>query len=149
MRRLIVLSLVSVFLCGSLTYAAPRAPRVPRPPDFETTGGGIQAVGKASYFEDWVKGVRITIANNSDKPLVTYPALASFFVVTKNNGSYEIGSPTVLRPLADSLKPKARAVFYLGFGRLKFNKEDIEKIICYYDGGDTKVVLVPHPSLKK
>lgn len=93
-----------------------------------------------------VKGVKITIWNGSKKPLISDATLATFSVLTVDDTVEEMDDFSfVWYPATEKVKPGKKATFKKSIGRLKLKKEDIQMIVCSFDAGNTKIVLVPNP----
>lgn len=92
-------------------------------------------------------GVKITVENLSDKPILTDLTFAEFTLLTTSGDRHELGSPGAFWMPA-VISPGKKVTFTPSFGGLRIKKADIQMIVCSFDMGETKVVLVPWPYTK-
>jgi len=92
-------------------------------------------------------GVKITVENLSDKPILTDLTFAEFTLLTTSGDQHELGKPGAFVMPAE-ISPGKKVTFTPSFGGLRIKKEEIQMIVCSFDMGDTKVVLVPWPYTK-
>lgn len=91
--------------------------------------------------------VKITVENGSDMPISTDLTFMEFTLVTTSGDQHELGKPGAFVMPAE-ITPGKKVTFSPSFGGLRINKADIQMIICSFDMGETKVVLVPWPYTK-
>ncbi len=168
MRR-ILYSLITFFiLSGSVAYAYSdfygikmKDPNCAS--DFVLEGGGgevpkyslnrdtmddrISATGQLEYFFSAIKSIHIKVMNRSDKPIRTDLTFASIKLIATDDQEYEMVQPDIVEyPAVDMINPKDEATFVIPMVRLQIKKEEIKMIICSFDVGETKIILLPRPS---
>ena len=104
----------------------------------------IYAVGQLELSERAVAGFRVTVFNRTEEPLNAGYMFREFTVVTQNQRRYIFGEPYALFR-ENTVKAGQNVSFNISFGDILLNKEDIQKIICSFDMGNIKIVLLPLP----
>lgn len=95
-------------------------------------------------------GIEITIVNQTQSPLSTDYLFAEYTVVTNAGDRITLDAPDpVFFPATKQIAPGARASFRPGLGIQRIKKEDVRYIICAFDMGETKIVLLPLPPGQK
>ena len=113
-----------------------------------TVSNDIEGVDKDVYaygtLKDSMGGMVLSLRvfNNSDRPILADYDFIEYTVVTKDGKRYTL-EPPVMAWYSGSIKPKKSETFEPGLGSLKLKKEDIAEVVCSFDMGSTKIVLVP------
>jgi len=103
----------------------------------------VFAYGNWAGFLGTSKGISIQVFNNSDQAITTHYDFAEYTVVTQDGERHSMSPPAMVFPSIESIEPKKSAVFEPVFDGGGIKKEDIRMIICSFDLGDTKIILLP------
>ena len=98
------------------------------------------------YLAGKISSIRVTIVNESKKPLTVERVFASFALVTNDGERYELEPPIAFYPANRFILPGAQEIFALNVAPYKLVKEDIRMVICSFELGETKIILFPRPS---
>ena len=109
--------------------------------DVEGVDKDVYAYGTLKNSMDGVV-LSLRVFNNSDRPILADYDFIEYTVVTKDGKRYTL-EPPVMAWYSGSIKPKNSETFEPSLGSLKIKKEDIAEVICSFDMGSTKIVLVP------
>jgi len=86
----------------------------------------------------------LTIKNRSEQSISTWRDGLRFTVVTIHGKRYDLLLPTkTLYPSSDHIGPGETARFQPAFGKAKFRLKDIKMIVCSFELGRTKIILLP------
>ncbi len=120
---------------------------------FPSDDGVDRSVYASARFDGGIgagAGIEITIVNQTQSPLSTDYLFAEYTVVTNAGDRITLDAPDpVFFPATKQIAPGARASFRPGLGIQRIKKEDVRYIICAFDMGETKIVLLPLPPGQK
>ena len=113
----------------------------------DTMDDRISATGQLEYFFSAIKSIHIRVMNRSDKPIRTDLTFASIKLIATDDQEYEMVQPDIVEyPAVDMINPKDEATFVIPMVRLQIKKEEIKMIVCSFDMGETKIILLPRPA---
>ncbi len=117
----------------------------------ETMSDKIRASAVFFSYQGKVKEIYITVYNDSDKPIPAKRVFTTFAVVTNDGDTYEMDDPShTIYPLTELIAPQGgRVRFVRWITRHDLGKKDIKMIVCSFDLGETKIVLVPNPFFRE
>ena len=95
------------------------------------------------YIPHKISSLRVTIINESERPISIEHSFAAFTLVTKEGERFDLKPSMTFYPANKFLKPKSQETFALALGKHAIQKEDIEKVICSFELGETQIILFP------
>ena len=106
----------------------------------------VYAWGQLALSGKAVTGFHVTVYNHTDEMIGAGYMFREFTVVATNGRRYVFGESFALFR-QNAIDPGRSAGFNISFGDILLKREDIREIICSFDMGNIKIVLLPVPPM--
>jgi hypothetical protein len=87
----------------------------------------------------------VRIYNTTRRRVPTGQTFVDYTIVTRDGARYELGEPTLLFPANEFIPPKKSIQIQFTAPYHSLKREDIKMIICSFELGERKVILLPIP----
>lgn len=102
----------------------------------------VYAYGHIDTTFNNTRSITFDIFNNTDNDLLIEKSFREYYVVLRNGERYRLNEPG-LSMSVDRIAARNKGRLRADFGSLNVTKEQIEMVVCSFDMGKVKIVLLP------
>jgi hypothetical protein len=115
-------------------------------PDSEGIDKSVYATARFKYTLPEGYVMEVTIFNHSKTDIPAPIKFTEFIIIFKDGQRQELTKPgVVVYPYTEKILPGVPLRLMVDVGGRRFDKNEIEMIVCSFNLGDTKIVMVPLP----